>query len=83
MKQPETKKRHRSIIRHYAELICDYVIELQALEQTALKYGVTRGTVRSIVKGDEKYYKLKRAEFSRCPVKLIKNINHDSKTICR
>jgi len=73
MKQPDTKKRHRSIISHYAELICDYVKELQALEQTALKFGVTRGTVKGIVKSDEKYFKLKRVEYSRCPVKL--NLN--------
>ncbi len=70
MKQISTITRHRRIISYYAELICNHVKDLKALEQTATRFGIKRMTVDDIVKSNDKYFKIKKCEFNKCPVKL-------------
>lgn len=70
MKRISTIINHRKIISHYAELLSNHVTNLLALEQTALRFDLKRLTVKSIVENNEKYFKSKKKEFNKCPIKL-------------
>lgn len=72
MKRISTIVFHMEIIRYYTVLICDFTRDIDAVKQTATHFNRHPETIERIIKSNQKYYKSKRSELTRCGIKLNK-----------